>query len=246
MKYFFSEAELILAIRKVYGYSQKDFCVFLGYSQPSLSKIENGQISPDMKFVIALAQKLNLDLNVFKYGHIPKLPDYLHHNRSSRLLRNPYLVNGVFPARMTFLLLEHLSRAYTVDVFEKLEIPREIFPFFELRFNLDLFRDLLKHFTEEEVIGVIKSIRVSAPALMADVPFKEALLKVALFDLESVISLDDAIELGFGCSDQITPKESVYFQYLLSFYLLTELNLNVSPVLAGRKRHDIVLRLHAG
>jgi hypothetical protein len=68
-----------------------------------------------MRFIISLSKKLNLDLNIFKYGVVPKIPEALVVSQASRMLRSPYLRNGIFTAKTTFILLELVEESFKIE-----------------------------------------------------------------------------------------------------------------------------------
>jgi transcriptional regulator with XRE-family HTH domain len=248
MQYYFNEATLIQAIRKIYGYSQQEFCTFLGYSQATLSKIENGVSSPDMKFVIALSQKINIDLNMFKYGYVPKIPDYLFTNKRSRFLQHPYLKNGVFPSKTSYLLLESIKEKLGVDIYSKLKMPREYFVFLELKYSVQLFKDILLHVDVHQVIDVIKAVKAQSSPLLAEETFKTCLLDLHSIQLQNVVRIGDSYEIGLSYVDSLFNQNSElkeYFQHIIAFHLLNELNVNVTPVTQTKSKYDFVLRLNA-
>jgi transcriptional regulator with XRE-family HTH domain len=250
VQYFFTEATLIHAIRKLYGYSQKEFCVFLGYSQSTLSKIENGICSPDMKFVIALSQKINIDLNIFKFGFVPKIPDYLLNNESNQFLQHTYLKNGLFSSKTVYTLLETIKERCEIDIYKKLNIPKEYFVFKELKYNLQLFKDILKYVETNKVIELIEDLKTKNVTLLAEDSFKECLLDLNIIHLKNIIKIEDSYEIGLSYSDlEFThhdEKTKDYFQHIIAFHLFNELNVNVSPIKLIKSKYDLVLRLNAG
>ncbi len=250
MQYFFCEATLIHAIRRLYGYSQKEFCVFLGYSQSTLSKIENGICSPDMKFVIALSQKINIDLNIFKFGYVPKIPDYLFNNETNQFLQHPYLKNGLFSSKTVYILLETIREKCDIDIYKKLNIPREYFVFKELKYGIQLFKDILKHVETNKVIELIEDLKTKTVTLLAEESFKKCLLEMNIIHLKNIIKIEDSYEIGLSYSDlEFAPKDEKmkdYFQHIIAFHLFNELNVNVSPLKLKKSKYDFVLRLNAG
>ena len=250
MQYFFTEATLIHAIRRLYGYSQKEFCIFLGYSQSTLSKIENGICSPDIKFVIALSQKINIDLNIFKYGYVPKIPDYFLNNESNLFLQHAYLKNGLFSSKTAYTLLETIKERCKIDIYKKLNIPREYFVFQELKFSIQLFKDILDYVESKKVIDLIEDLKTKNITLLAEESFKQCLLELNIIHLKSIIKLEDSFEIGLSYSDLELSlqdeKMKDYFQHIIAFHLFNELNVNVSPLKLKKAKYDIVLRLNAG
>ena len=250
MQYFFCEATLIHAIRRLYGYSQKEFCVFLGYSQSTLSKIENGICSPDMKFVIALSQKINIDLNIFKFGYVPKIPDYLFNNETNQFLQHPYLKNGLFSSKTVYILLETIKEKCDIDIYKNLNIPREYFVFKELKYGIQLFKDILKHVETNKVIELIEDLKTKKVTLLAEESFKKCLLEMNIIHLKNIIKVEDSYEIGLSYSDlEFAPKDEKmkdYFQHIIAFHLFNELNVNVSPLKLKKSKYDFVLRLNAG
>jgi transcriptional regulator with XRE-family HTH domain len=250
VQYFFNEATLIHAIRRLYGYSQKEFCVFLGYSQSTLSKIENGICSPDMKFVIALSQKINIDLNIFKFGYVPKIPDYLLSNDSNLFLQHNYLKDGLFSSKTAYILLEMIQDKCGIDIYKKMNIPREYFVFMELKYNLQLFKDILKHVESTKVIELIEEIKARPGTLLAEESFKTCLLELNIIQLKNIIKMGDSYEIGLSYSDyDFAPQDEElkdYLQHIIAFHLFNELNVNVSPVKLQKSKYDLVLRLNAG
>jgi transcriptional regulator with XRE-family HTH domain len=250
VQYFFCEATLIHAIRRLYGYSQKEFCVFLGYSQSTLSKIENGICSPDMKFVIALSQKINIDLNIFKFGYVPKIPDYLFNNETNQFLQHPYLKNGLFSSKTVYILLETIKEKCDIDIYKNLNIPREYFVFKELKYGIQLFKDILKHVETNKVIELIEDLKTKKVTLLAEESFKKCLLEMNIIHLKNIIKVEDSYEIGLSYSDlEFAPKDEKmkdYFQHIIAFHLFNELNVNVSPLKLKKSKYDFVLRLNAG
>ena len=249
MQYYFNEATIILALRKLYGYSQQEFCTFLGYSQSTLSKIEHGHCSPDMKFVISLAQKINIDLNIFKFGFIPRIPEYLLTSKTSRFLKHEYLKEGVFSAKTTYLLLESLEEELGLNIYKLLGISKEYFVFSELKYGLNLFRHILNHVDKEDVIRIIESAQANKTYLLAEESFKACLLNLQLIQIENIVKIGDSYELGLSYLKGAIEEDSEmreYFQYIIAFQLLNELNVNVVPVRMKKSKHEFMLRLNAG
>jgi transcriptional regulator with XRE-family HTH domain len=250
VQYFFSESTLIHAIRRLYGYSQQEFCVFLGYSQATLSKIENGICSPDMKFVIALSQKINIDLNIFKFCFVAKIPDYLLNDESNQFLKHIYLRNGLFSSKTAYILLEAIKGRFEIDIYKKLSIPKEYFVFKELKYNIQLFKDILKYVETNKVIELIEDLKTKNVTLLAEESFKQCLLELSIIHLKNIIKIEDSYEIGLSYSDLnfAVQDEMIkdYFQHIIAFHLFNELNVNVSPLKQKKSKYDIVLRLNAG
>ena len=131
-EYFFSESLLIRAIRKLNNLSQKDFCLLFNCTQSALSKIENGFISPDLKLIVNLAQHLNLDLNVFKYGHIPQVSKALLTN----IISPAYTENGLFSSKTVYVAMEIIKIHFNKHIYKELGIRPELFCFSFIKFNI--------------------------------------------------------------------------------------------------------------
>lgn len=140
--YFFTESLLIRAIRKIYNLSQKDFCLLFNCTQSALSKIENGLISPDLKLIINLAQHLNLDLNIFKYGQIPQVPKNLLNNIQNNIIGTEYTENGLFNSKTVFTTMEIIKKHFHKNVYQKLNIKPELFCFSFLKFNMHFLKKI--------------------------------------------------------------------------------------------------------
>jgi transcriptional regulator with XRE-family HTH domain len=251
MKYFFQESILIRALRKLYGYSQEEFCVLLGYSQSALSKIENGIISPDIKFVIALSQKINIDLNLFKYGLISKIPDYLQNNKETSFLQHAYLKDGVFSSKTTYFLLEMIHEELEVDIYKKLKLAKEYMVFSELKYNLKLFIDLLDYVEPQKVISLMKKFTQTSNALLSEEAFKACILNLKIVKIASIVKSGKVFEVELNYSksfDYVESSKDVssYLQQLIAFNILNELNINVDLVSTKKtNKVDMTLKLYA-
>lgn len=203
-----------------------------------------------MKFVIALSQKINIDLNIFKFGYVPKIPDYLLSNASNQFLQHNYLKDGLFSSKTAFILLEMIQEKCGLDIYKKMNIPREYFVFMELKYNLQLFKDILKHVDSKKVIELIEELKARPGTLLAEESFKSCLLELNMIQLKNIIKIGDAYEIGLSYSDfdfGVQDEEiKDYFQHIIAFHLLNELNVNVSPVKLQKSKYDLVLRLNAG
>jgi transcriptional regulator with XRE-family HTH domain len=250
MKYSFKEADLILAIRKLYGYSQQEFCLLLECSQSTLSKIENGISSPDMKFVISLSQKLNLDLNIFRYGVIPKISQDLFASKASRMLRHPFLKDGIFTAKTTFFLLELIEENLKIDIYKKLGLLREQFVFSELKYGKDLFKELLSLVDYLEIIQMMETFKKdSGPNLIAEETFKACLMELNLVHLKNIKNGGAHFEIGLSLRKEHLfqeQKTNEFFQHLVAFHVLNELNINVTLKREKKVTQDFLLLLNAG
>lgn len=250
MKYSFKESDLISAIRKLYGYSQQEFCLLLECSQSTLSKIENGISSPDMKFIISLSQKLNLDLNIFKYGVVPKIPEALVASQASRMLRSPFLKNGIFSAKTTFLLLELIQEKLKIDIYKKLGLLREQFVFSELKYGKELFKKLLSHVEHDKVIQLMVTFKSErGPSLLAEDAFKACLMELNLVHFKEIRNEGPLfeIDLSLGQDHLFLEQTTIeFFQHLIAFHVLNELNVSVTLKKEKKVEQDFLLLLNAG
>ncbi len=203
-----------------------------------------------MKFVIALSQKINIDLNIFKFGYVPKIPDYLLSNDSNHFLQHNYLKDGLFSSKTAFILLEMIHEKYGIDIYKKMGIPREYFVFMELKYNVQLFKDILKHVESQKVIELIEDLKAKTGTILAEESFKACLLELNIIQLKNIIRFEDSYEIGLSYADyDFSPHDEEmkdYFQHIIAFHLFNELNVNVSPVKLKKSKYDLVLRLNAG
>lgn len=246
MNYDFDEGTIILALRRLYGYSQVEFCQFLSYSQPTLSKIENGTLSPDMSFVVQMARKLNLDLNIFKLGFISKIPSHLIQSKKNVFLSHRYLQNGNFSAKTTFFFLELVNENFNIDIYKSLGISKEYFVFSELKFSYLLFKDVLQFIEMKDIISTLDTARAKASALLAEDSVKACLFDLHLINIGNIIYDEDHydISLHFEFHEEDVSLNE-YFQHIIAFHILHQLNVNVKPIKAKKRNSEFVLRLYA-
>ncbi|MCE3013063.1 MAG: helix-turn-helix domain-containing protein [Proteobacteria bacterium] len=248
MNYDFTEGTLILALRRLYGYSQIEFCDFLGYSQSTISKIENQTLSPDISFVVSMARKLNIDMNIFKLGFIPKIPTYLLQNKKNAFLNHSYLRDGYFPSKTAYFFLELINQNFKIDAYRAIGIPREYFVFSELKFNLSIFKNILAHVEEKDIIEVLEAAKTKAVPLLAEDSFKDCILDLHMVSIGNILRQENYcdISLDFNFPPGDSPRLNEYYQHVIAFHILQNLNINVKVIRAKKHTADFVLRLYAG
>jgi len=153
--YHFNESVIIKSLRKIYNLGQMEFCNLLGYSQSALSKIENGILSPDLKFVVQLAKKLEVDLNIFSMGHIPFGPQ----PNSSGDKRSKYLASltneGFIHSKTVFLLLHGVRNKFASSILKKIDLLPEELCLSYLKYNFLLIEQLAAHVTLDQLDYII-------------------------------------------------------------------------------------------
>ncbi|MDH4467094.1 MAG: helix-turn-helix transcriptional regulator [Bacteriovoracaceae bacterium] len=197
-KYFFDESQIIRSLRKIHGLSQQQFCSLLGYSQSALSKIENGHLSPDLKFVIQLSEKLKIDLNIFRFGHITHPyndNDFQLSNFSPYAI---YLKEGFLSAKCIFFLLETLRRNKFPKIYQSLNMDKDILSFSSIKFNSRFINELIKYAPKEKVEEIFKSY-----IPQDEIPFSESLIKSIVIN-NQMINVSDY------------KKEKKYLQFAIS------------------------------
>jgi transcriptional regulator with XRE-family HTH domain len=247
MSYEFNEGTLILALRRLYGYSQTEFCKILGCSQSTISKIENQILSPDISFVVSMARKINVDMNIFKLGFIPKIPTYILQNKKSSFLSHDYLRGGVFPAKTAYLFLELVKKNFAIDPYKAIGIEREYFVFPEIKFNLLLFNNMLEHVEKKDLIDILTEASTKATPLLAEESFKDCLLDLHMLDIGNILYHEDYcdIHLDFSLAQKDDIHLQDYYQHIIAFHILHQLNIKVKPIKVKKSNSDFVLRLYA-
>jgi transcriptional regulator with XRE-family HTH domain len=247
MNYDFNEGIIILALRRLYGYSQVEFCHFLGYSQSTLSKIENQVLNPDLSFVVSMARKLNLDLNVFKLGFIPKIPSYIAQNKKNAFLSHKYLKDGTFSAKTAYFFLELVNQNFNIDAYKAIGIQKEYFTFSELKFNLLLFKDILEYVEQDDIVDVLENEKTKVIPLLAEESFKACLLDLHMVSIRNILYHENYcdISLNFNFSKNDDTDLLEYYKHIIAFHILHHLNINVKPVRSKKNSSDFVLRLYA-
>lgn len=247
MNYEFNEGTIILALRRLHGYSQIEFCDFLGYAQSTISKIENQVLSPDISFVVSMARKLNIDMNIFKLGFIPKIPTYIFQNKKNIFLNHPYLKEGHFSSKTAYFFLELINKNFNIDAYKAIGIQKEYFVFSELQFNLNLFKDMLEHVEQQDIIEVLEKEKTKAVPLLTEDSFKACILDLHMVSIGHI--LYDAnhcdIALDFNLSDDSSADLNHYYQHIIAFHILHHLNINVKTIRSKKHNSDFVLRLYA-
>lgn len=157
VQYFFTESILIRVLRRIHNLSQQEFCRLLGYTQSALSKIENGQISPDLKFIVKLSQHIPIDLNIFRYGHIPKLPKNLNQESLYAFIPYKYLHDGFMSIKSMYLLIKTIEKNYNTEIFKKLQISPDGFCLSFVKLNLDFIADLIRVAPRAKLLHILQS-----------------------------------------------------------------------------------------
>jgi transcriptional regulator with XRE-family HTH domain len=251
MSYFFHESSLIKGLRKLHGFSQSEFCKLLGYSQSALSKIENGLLSPDMKFVIGLSQKIDLDLNCFRLGFVPHVPEYLlAPGRSQSFLRQEFLEEGFLSAKTAHQLLSQIQKNTDEDIFEKCGLTEEHFIFSQLKYNLPFLVKVLTHVSLKDLIFVIESFKLKTFGARPDNQEIQFFCQQYqhFLGLKNVLHHKDKTELEFSLHQSLTQIHELipkFLPYVLSLDLLIQFNVQTTNVKRDSKTLNFTLDMYA-
>lgn len=247
LDYFFNESVLIRCIRKIYDLSQQDFCQLLGYSQSALSKIENGLISPDLKFIVSLSQKLKIDLNIFRFGHIPRLSNnQLKSNIDKSFVSKKYLKDGIISAKTTYFLMELLNNNYKKDIYSAMGINEETFCLSFLKYNMKFFEKLSEFVSFTDILKVMHQYKPEECGVYNESNFKSHLLDNKILTLTKLLHTKGGYKFSLKIRDDFKSSNKQYLLSVLYFDLLVTFNIPMElETLSKSKDSDCEITVYA-
>lgn len=139
----FSVGDIFKILRIANNLKQKDIAKMLNISQSYISKIEMGNLIPDINTAVKFSKGMNFSMDIFKDGYISELKgrEVLNSYVSDKYLENAEI--ELHAINLIFCELEKIMEESRVEkILRKLDIHPEAFALRDAKVNFLLVEDL--------------------------------------------------------------------------------------------------------